>query len=416
MAGGWTSPGGMQSYAIVVRNTSNVTLETLYATDNGTSLTWGWTLREYDLSTYAGQTIRVLFDIDIWNAPVDVFIDGVAITSPGADWLFEVPNTGFISPGAAGNVAVINETSYITTPADNGLEVTFNTFNAPLLDLTLYLYAPGEEIDILGLGSDYLVNMTTGTIETIIGGVEPDWEFYSYYNYTGSTGPAVHTIIADATYLDPGFYQANITVASNDPDTPAIIIPVNLTVLMPLHDIKVHEMVGPSLISLGDSTIISAIITNQGLSSESVDVWFMENGITLSSQLVNIDSGFSVPVIFNYTPAAAGIFNVSIYAVPVPGETIVYNNAVWMDVEVIAIPEIVTSHSSMLIVILYCFLFVSVVRMAPAALSSPSFVETSNCAAAVISLCILSTGRLTPIIPVDAVSIDDASIFIVSAR
>ncbi|MCK5398360.1 MAG: hypothetical protein KAJ33_08935, partial [Thermoplasmata archaeon] len=91
---------------------------------------------------------------------------------------------------------------------------------------------------------------------------------------------------------------------------------------------------------LGDAGQINATITNQGLSFESVNVWLMEDGNPLFSQVINLGSGFSTPVIFNYTPMAAGSFNISIYATPVPGETIVYNNIVWTDIDVIAVPDI----------------------------------------------------------------------------
>jgi|GEM_PF-4544471 len=59
----------------------------------------------------------------------------------------------------------------------------------------------------------------------------PGW--LSVNPLSGSVTPAnnqTHAVTVDATGLSPGFYEADITIESNDPDENPLIIPVNLTV------------------------------------------------------------------------------------------------------------------------------------------------------------------------------------------
>ncbi|MCK4757608.1 MAG: hypothetical protein KAS67_04075, partial [Thermoplasmata archaeon] len=174
------------------------------------------------------------------------------------------------------------------------------------------------------------------------GGADCDW--LSEFPTSGIVPPSNDTnieITVDATTLNPGFYQANITISSNDPDENPVIVPVYLTVLPPDHDIKVYDIIAPTQMYLGDTTMINATVMNQGLSNEAdIEIQLREDGIVIDWMFISLNSGNSQVVSFDYTPVSAGIFNISIYAVPVPGENITFNNEVWTYVEVIAVPDI----------------------------------------------------------------------------
>jgi len=154
------------------------------------------------------------------NAPItSVLNEVVTNTTPTNAQLDDAPITGSPELRTEGSATIDagNETVYITVPADDGLEVIFYTDFAPLLDLSLYCWIPGDGWYAFEEGADYQVDYLTGEIETLFGGVEPGWEFYAYYNYTEfsitelTEGPDYtldydngDVVLAPANALNPG--------------------------------------------------------------------------------------------------------------------------------------------------------------------------------------------------------------------
>ncbi len=109
-------------------------------------------------------------------------------------------------------IVVSNESTYTTTAADeaSAIDITFFTNNWPLLNLTLYIDLFGEWI-WLEEGGDYDIDLATGQIDTLFGGVEEGWIFYSYYNYTYPAPIALTT----SNYT---LYPGNGTIILNPAD------------------------------------------------------------------------------------------------------------------------------------------------------------------------------------------------------
>jgi hypothetical protein len=78
------------------------------------------------------------------------------------------------------------------------------------------------------------------------------------------TNNATHSVIVNTTGLAPGFYQANISIDSNDPDESVILIPVNLTVTS-AESYDVNLQLGWNLISfplVPFNTSIEAVLSS----------------------------------------------------------------------------------------------------------------------------------------------------------
>ncbi len=136
------------------------------------------------------------------------------------------------------------------------------------------------------------------------------------------------SIIANATLLNPGFYQVNITIESNDPIENLIRVPINFTVLPAPHDIRVFNINVPSTGEAGKQILINSTIFNQGTTNESnITIQLRVDGILINSTNISkLNKGEKTNISFIWVPMAEKKFIVEIYAVPVQFENITFNN------------------------------------------------------------------------------------------
>ncbi|MCK4477096.1 PKD domain-containing protein [Candidatus Bathyarchaeota archaeon] len=78
----------------------------------------------------------------------------------------------------------------------------------------------------------------------------------------------------------------------------------------------------------GDSTILEATVYNSGLSNETdVELQMLINGDTVANvTILNLITDSSYTLFYPWSPTIEGTYNVTAYAVPVPGETYTVNN------------------------------------------------------------------------------------------
>ena len=71
----------------------------------------------------------------------------------------------------------------------------------------------------------------------------------------------------------------NISISSNDPDDDTIIVPINLIVLAPDHDIRVVSLDAPSSGEAGKVITINTSVMNQGIYNETnIEIQLMVDG------------------------------------------------------------------------------------------------------------------------------------------
>jgi thermitase len=94
------------------------------------------------------------------------------------------------------------------------------------------------------------------------------------------------------------------------------------------HDLRVTTVDIPSLVFTGDSTMINSTIKNVGSNTESnVNVQLIVNKIPVQSEAITqIGAGESTILQFSYTSIGAGTLNVTVYCLPVEGETSISDN------------------------------------------------------------------------------------------
>ena len=108
------------------------------------------------------------------------------------------------------------------------------------------------------------------------------------------------------------------------------------------HDVLVLSLKIPSYVRLGYPAVINATILNMGTSDESdITVQLLVNGSVVDSKAVGLlVSGASTSVSYSWMPVIGGVYNITSYVVPVIGETIVNNNALFTQISV-RIPQVI---------------------------------------------------------------------------
>jgi len=151
------------------------------------------------------------------------------------------------------------------------------------------------------------------------------------------------TVEINTTSLDVGEYNATIVITHNDILHDTMNIPVNLSVFSDYHDIAVTNITAPDSAEINSIIVVNSTISNFGANDESdITVDFIVDGINQSNTTIPYLASFaSTTVNFTWTaPGTSGIYNLTIYAEPVPGENITWNNQLSKNISVITIPDI----------------------------------------------------------------------------
>jgi uncharacterized membrane protein len=176
-------------------------------------------------------------------------------------------------------------------------------------------------------------------------GRKTDCPWLSVFPDNGTVSPVSETYInvtANASRLNPGVYQANLTIYSNDPGSGSVKIPVNFTVLPADHDIRVLDIIVPVHGEAGKNITFNATIFNQGNYNESnIQIQLKIDGVMKNSTIITkLDSGNQVNITLNWTFMSVGDFLVEFYVVPVTWENLTWNNVLNGTINITAEPDI----------------------------------------------------------------------------
>ncbi len=116
----------------------------------------------------------------------------------------------------------------------------------------------------------------------------------------------------------------------------------------PAHELIAYGWATPPYVKPGASGTVNATILNFGENSETdVAVQLLANGTVMGSTLIGfLASGRSTSVGFTWSPTGQGSYNVTLYVVPVPGETSLENNVLWKYIYVGFLVKAVVLHSA----------------------------------------------------------------------
>jgi hypothetical protein len=116
----------------------------------------------------------------------------------------------------------------------------------------------------------------------------------------------------------------------------------------PAHELIAYEWRTPPYVKPGASGIINATILNFGESNETdVTVQLLANGTIVDSTVTGFLAGGNLATVsLTWNPTVEGLYNVTLYVVPVPGETSVENNVLWKYIYVGFLVKAVVLHSA----------------------------------------------------------------------
>ena len=172
-----------------------------------------------------------------------------------------------------------------------------------------------------------------------------DAKWLTEYPTEGNVLPGNHMNISvtfNASHIADGEYNATIIIESNDPDEGTMLIPVNMTVIPPEHDIAVKNIKVSDAVEVNTTVIVNGTVCNLGLNDETnIVVDFIVDGIIEdNTNIPMLERACCADVAFLWnTPDREGKHNISIYARPV-NETIVYNNMMTKNISVITVADI----------------------------------------------------------------------------
>jgi thermitase len=96
----------------------------------------------------------------------------------------------------------------------------------------------------------------------------------------------------------------------------------------PAHDLVLFELSKPKRVQPGETVLLNATVLNFGASDEH-DVLvqlFVNNTLTNADSITHLASGTTTTASLSWNPLVEGTYNVTLYIVPVPGETATQNN------------------------------------------------------------------------------------------
>jgi hypothetical protein len=146
----------------------------------------------------------------------------------------------------------------------------------------------------------------------------------------------------DASSLNPGSYTRYLSLHSNDPNKPYVVIPINLEVKPSHHDISIDNIDISESPVAGEQIYINTSISNLGDNEEyefNVDL-IINNEIKNSTTIVKISPQETKYISFNWTPIYSDQYDVKVRVTPIEGEIIILNNMLQKPIFIAGFPNI----------------------------------------------------------------------------
>ena len=142
----YSSFNSVQGFQVRICDTNNNVLATAFTTSPGGTLLGSWVQTNYDVTAFAGRTVRVMFWVDSTYAYMDAYVDNVSLQL-AANIPIAPANSGSFTGGVwSGNVTVQQTATNVVLVANDGSghAGSSNPFNVVLAPPVIYTFNPNS--------------------------------------------------------------------------------------------------------------------------------------------------------------------------------------------------------------------------------------------------------------------------------
>jgi len=117
----YTSFNSGQGFQVRICDTNNTVLATAFTTSPGDTLLGNWVQTNYDVTAFAGRTVRVMFWVDPTFSIIDAYVDGVSLQLSANIYSIAPTNSdNFVNGVWSGNITVQQPATNIVLVANDG--------------------------------------------------------------------------------------------------------------------------------------------------------------------------------------------------------------------------------------------------------------------------------------------------------
>src|SRR5665213_862191 len=130
----YTSFNASQGFQVRICDTNNIILATAFTTRPGDALLGNWVQTNYDMTAFAGTTVRVMFWVDAAYSYIDAYVDNVGLQLSAGVSITPTNAGSFVNGVWSGNVTVQQTATNVVLSANdgNGHAGSSNPFNVVL--------------------------------------------------------------------------------------------------------------------------------------------------------------------------------------------------------------------------------------------------------------------------------------------
>ncbi|HEY5233420.1 MAG TPA: immunoglobulin domain-containing protein [Verrucomicrobiae bacterium] len=109
-----------QGFQVRICDTNNTVLATAFTTSPGDALLGNWVQTNYDVTAFAGRTVRVMFWVDSGSYYIDAYVDNVSLQLAAGISIAPTNSGSFVNGVWSGNITVPQPATNVVLTANDG--------------------------------------------------------------------------------------------------------------------------------------------------------------------------------------------------------------------------------------------------------------------------------------------------------